>query len=69
MVPQHPSPDLRPCDIFLFPNLKNFLNGRHFGTLENTQKSVTNILKTIPIKDFQRCYQKWNYFEGDNIDV
>ena len=41
---------------------------------------VTDILKTIPVEDFQRCYQKreqlhWcvasqgNYFKGDNIDV
>ena len=37
------------------------------------------MLKTIPVEDFLRCYQKWeqrlhwcvaaqgNYFEGDNI--
>ena len=48
--------------------------------LKNIQKSVTDMLKTIPVEDFQRCYQKWehlhrcvaaqgNYFEGDNIDV
>ena len=61
--------------------LKNVLKGRDFVTLENIQKSVTNMLKAIPIEDFQRCYQKWeqrlhqcvaargNYFEGDNIDV
>ena len=74
------SPDLSPYDFLLFPKLKNVLNGRHFGTLENIQKSVTEMLKTIPVEDFQRCYQKWeslhrsvaaqgNYFEGDNIDV
>ena len=39
------------------------------------------MLKAIPVKDFQRCYQKWeqrlhlciaaqgNYFEMDNIGV
>ena len=44
-------------------------------------KSLTDMLKIIPVEDFQRCYQKWeqflhrcvaaqgNYFEGDNIDV
>jgi transposase len=82
VVPQPPySPDLSPCDIFLFPKLKNVLKGRHFGTLENIQKSVTDMLKTIPVEDFQRCYQQWeqrlhrcvavqgNYSEGDNIDV
>ena len=69
------SPDLTSCDFFIFTKLKIVLKGRHFGTLENTQKSVTNTLKTILVEDLQSCYQKWeqclqgNYFEGDNIDV
>ena len=67
---------------FLIPlKLKNVLKGRQFETLENIQKTVTNMLKTKPDEDFQRCYQKWeqrlhrciaaqgNYFEGDKIDV
>ena len=34
VVPQPPySPDLSPCDFFLFPRLKNHLKGHHFGTL------------------------------------
>ena len=47
------------CDFLLFHKLKNALKGRHFGTLENIQKSVTDMLKTIPVEDFQRSYQKW----------
>ena len=43
--------------------------------------SVTDILKAIPVEDFQCRYQKWeqllhrcvaaqgNYFEGDDIEV
>jgi len=34
------SPDLSPCDFFLFPRLKNHLKRRHFVTLDNIQKSV-----------------------------
>ena len=41
--------------IVMFPKLKNVLKGRHFGTLINIQKSVTNMLKTIPDEDFQLC--------------
>ena len=73
--PGPPSPDLSLCDFYLFPKLKNVLKGRLFGTLENTQKSVTGMLKTIPVEDFQRCYQKRDQrllqcvAEGDNIDV
>ena len=49
--------------------------------IKNFKKSITDMLKTIAVEDFQRCYQKWeqhlyqcvaaqgNYFEGDNIDV
>ena len=48
VVPQ-PSylPDLSPCDFFLSPKLKTVLKGRHFGTLENIQKSVTDMLENI----------------------
>jgi len=49
VVPQPPySPDLSPCDFFLFPRLKNHLKGQHFVTLGNIQKSVTDELKGIP---------------------
>ena len=41
--------------IVLFPKLKNVLKGSHFGTLENIQKRVTDILKIIPVEDFQHC--------------
>jgi len=43
VVPQPPyPPDLSPCDFFLFPKLKFHLKGRHFGTVENIEKAVTN---------------------------
>jgi len=42
------SPNLSPCDFFLFPRLKNHLKGRHFGTLDNIQTSVIDELKSIP---------------------
>ena len=75
------SPDLSPCDLFLFPQLKNHLKWRHFGTLDNIQKSVTDELKGIPSEAFQHCYEQWkqclhrcvaaqgNYFEGDDFDL
>jgi len=75
------SPDLSPCDFFLFPRLKNHLKGRHFGTSDNIQKSVTEELEGIPAEAFQHCCEQWkqrlrrcvaaqgNYFEGDNLDL
>ena len=82
VVPQ-PSylPDLNLCYCFLFPRLKNHLKGRHFGTFDNIQKSVTDDLKGIPAEAFQHCYEQWKqplrrcvvaqgfYFEGDNLDL
>jgi histone-lysine N-methyltransferase SETMAR len=77
----HYSPDLSPSDFFLFPRLKNHLKGRHFGTLDNIQQSVTDELKGILAEAFQHCYDQWkqrlrrcvaaqgNYFEGDNLDL
>jgi len=82
VVPQPPySPDLCPCDFFLFPWLKNYLKECHFVTLDNIQKNVTDELKGIPAEAFQYCYKQWkqrlrrcvaaqgNYFEGDNLDL
>ena len=82
VVPQPPySPDLSPCDFFLFPRLKKCLKGRHFGTLQNIQTTVTDLLKSIPASEFQHCYEEWekrlrrcvasqgNYFEGNKLDV
>ena len=74
-------PDLSPCDFFLFPRLKNHLKGRHFGSLDNIQKSLTDELKGIPAEAFQHCCEQWkkrlrrcvaaqgNYFEEDDLDL
>jgi len=60
VVPQPPySPDLSPCDFFLFPKLKFYLKGHHFGTVENIEKAVTDQLNAIPVSDYQRCYEEW----------
>ncbi|GFW32557.1 uncharacterized protein TNCV_677141 [Trichonephila clavipes] len=60
VAPQPPySPDLSPCDFFLFPKLKNHLKGHHFGTLENIRTAVTDQLKAIPISEFHQCYEEW----------
>ena len=50
VVPQLPySPDLSPCDFFLFQRLKFRLKGRHFGTVENIEKAVTDQLKRFQL--------------------
>ena len=59
----HPpySPDLAPCDFFLFPKLKLKLRmkGRTFVTIEDIQEESQRVLDTIPKRDFQGCFQAW----------
>ena len=77
----HPpySPDLAPCDFYLFPKLKLKLKGHHFGTIEHIQKVVTDELNTLTENDSRYCYDQWkkrwnhcvtsqgSYFEGDHL--
>jgi hypothetical protein len=70
------SPDLAPCDFFLFPKMNLKLKGRRFITIE-VQAESQRVRDTLTEKDFQEGFQKWrsqwdrclhvggNYFEGD----
>jgi len=53
------SPDLAPCDFFLFYKLKTHLKGHHFGTVENIQAVATRALNNISSEDFLHCYEEW----------
>jgi histone-lysine N-methyltransferase SETMAR len=47
MVPQPPySPDLAPCDFFLFPRLKSTLKGKRFQDVAEIQLNTTRQLQT-----------------------
>ena len=76
---RHPpySPDMAPCDFWLFPKLKTTLKGKRFESREEIMRKTTAELYSIPKSTFQRCYQQWQhrwekcvhsqgeYFEGD----
>jgi hypothetical protein len=48
ILPKPPySPDLSPCDLFLFPNMKNRLKGHHFGTVNNIKGATTEVLNGL----------------------
>ncbi|KAJ4450782.1 hypothetical protein ANN_02212, partial [Periplaneta americana] len=53
------SPDLAPCDFWLFPKLKTPLKGSHFESREEIMRNATTELNTIPKEDFQRCFRQW----------
>ena len=54
-VPQPPySPDLAPCDFWLFPKLR----GCRFERIEEMKEAVTKVLDTLTQEDFQWALQK-----------
>ncbi|PNF35319.1 hypothetical protein B7P43_G04817 [Cryptotermes secundus] len=62
VVPHPPySPDLAPCDLFLFPKMKIKLKGRRFDTAEEIQAETQTVLRvnTLTKKDFQDAFEKW----------
>jgi hypothetical protein len=50
----HPpySPDLAPCDFFLFPMMKMQLKDRRFDRVEEIQRESQNVLGTLREQDF-----------------
>ena len=72
-VPHPPySPDLAPCDFWLFPKLR----GCCYETVEKTKEAVTKVINTPTQEDFHGAFQKLlerykciaaggDYFEGD----
>jgi transposase len=59
----HPpySPDLSPCDFWLFPKLKNALKGQRFADIPDIKRNVTTLLQGIPENDFQDCFRQWHH--------
>ena len=73
-VPHSPySPDLAPCDFWLFPKLR----GYRYETIEEMKESVTKVIDTLTQEDFHGAFKKLlerynkciaargDYFEGD----
>ena len=54
-VPQPPySPDLAPCDFWLFPKLRGCL----YKTIEQMKEAVTKVIDTLTQEDFHGAFQK-----------
>jgi transposase len=78
-VLKHPpySPDLAPCDFFLFPKIKSVLKGTHCVSVENVKAKTAEILNSLTEHDLRNCFEHWqhsmqlsvnsegNHFEGD----
>lgn len=57
----HPaySPDLAPCDFFLFPRLKKCLAGRSFSNRSALGTAVFQCLSHIPQSDYRGAFLQW----------
>ena len=57
----HPpySPDLAPCDFWLFPTIKNELRGRRFSSNEELVGALFKVIEAIPKDEWKMCFQKW----------
>ena len=67
------SPDLAPCDFWLFPKL----SGCRYETIDMMKEAVTNVIDTLTQKDFhgalKKLLERYNkciaaggdYFKGD----
>ena len=77
-VLNHPpySPDLSPCDFFLFPRLKKMLSGNKYKSRSSLGSAVYQCLQQIPKEDYLSAFRDWvkrlqkcvsakgEYFEG-----
>ena len=48
------SPDLDPCDFWLFPKL----TGCRYETIEEMKEAVTKVIDTLTQEDFRGAFQK-----------
>ena len=73
------SPDLAPCDFFLFPKLKDVIKRTRFRDSEAIKTDVTREFRAISEESFQECVEagqrrletciraQGDYFEGDML--
>ncbi len=57
---EHPqySPDLSPCDFWVFPVLKSKIRGHRFEDIEDIKTTVRHTLKEIPVSEYQDYFDK-----------
>lgn len=75
------SPDLAPCDFYLFPKVKSALKGTRFESVEAVKEKAAELLKGLTEIDFQHCFEQWKirmercrdregeYIEGDHAQL
>lgn len=57
----HPpySPDLAPCDFYLFPKIKDLMRGLTFKTPEDAVATFNQHVENMQSSDWVSCFEKW----------
>jgi hypothetical protein len=55
------SPDLAPCDFFLFGCLKQYLEGKHFAREDQVITAVMEVFDKILLQTLQNVMDDWQY--------
>ena len=60
-VLNHPpySPDLSPCDFFLFPRLKKMLSGNNYTSRSSLGSAIYQCLQQVPKEDYLSVFRDW----------
>ena len=77
LLPHPPySPDLAPCDFFLFPKIKKMLAGKKYNKIEHLSRAVQAVVNSISQEEYYKSFESWqrrlqrcidvegDYFEG-----
>ena len=58
---EHPpySPDLAPCDFWLFPDLKRHLKGRRFESESELIAAFLEAVECIPASSYSKLFDMW----------
>jgi len=60
VIPHPPySPDLAPCDFFLFRRMKGQMKGKGFADVSEVKNKTLEVLKIISTEEFQKSFQQW----------
>jgi histone-lysine N-methyltransferase SETMAR len=60
LLPHPPySPDLAPCDFFVFPRVKDRLRGNRFNTAEDAIEAYESALQSLGEADWHSCFETW----------
>ena len=53
------SPDVSPCDFFLFPRLKTMLSGNKYTSSSSLGSAIYQCLQQMPKEDYLSAFRDW----------